>query len=102
LGPRQYFKDNADVHGIDLSLIQPASYVPYHWRFFRGEWENGANMVYSIPENVRFSQRDIESPWYGMDMDSWDLIHMRMLNGSISSWPEIYAKIFRFVLPSYI
>ncbi|KUJ08731.1 S-adenosyl-L-methionine-dependent methyltransferase [Mollisia scopiformis] len=73
-----HFKDHAEVHGVDLSMIQPGL----------------------IPENVGFSQRDIESPWYGMDVD-WDLIHMRMLNGSISSWPDIYSKIFRHLKPGF-
>lgn len=31
-------------------------------------------------------------------MDSWDLIHMRMLSGSVSSWPELYANVIRYVL----
>ncbi|KAF8854588.1 methyltransferase LaeA [Acephala macrosclerotiorum] len=75
----KYFSIKGEVHGVDLSYIQPAS----------------------IPENVTFSQRDIESPWYGMDMDSYDLIHMRMLNGSISSWPDIYSKVFRHLKPGY-
>ncbi|RDW72979.1 S-adenosyl-L-methionine-dependent methyltransferase-18 [Coleophoma cylindrospora] len=69
----------AEVKGLDLSLIQPAK----------------------IPPNLSFAQRDIESPWYGMEIDSWDLIHMRMLNGSISSWPEIYSKIYRHLKPGY-
>jgi hypothetical protein len=32
-----------------------------------------------------------------MELDSWDLIHMRMLNGSIQSWPGLYQQIFRCV-----
>jgi hypothetical protein len=63
----------SDVVGIDLSLIQPAT----------------------IPPNLSFRQRDIESPWHDLGVDSWDLIHMRMLNGSISNWPDTYHKIFR-------
>ncbi|KAE8451408.1 hypothetical protein EG329_004037 [Mollisiaceae sp. DMI_Dod_QoI] len=73
-----YFSQGAEVHGFDLSKIQPAM----------------------IPNNVFFTQRDIESPWYGVDMD-WDMIHMRMLNGSISSWPDIYSKVFRHLKPGF-
>ncbi|RFU27415.1 hypothetical protein B7463_g8910, partial [Scytalidium lignicola] len=54
-----------------------------------------------IPPNLTFNQRDIESPWHGMDLDSWDLIHVRMLNGSVTSWPELYQKIYRHLKPSY-
>ncbi|PBP25931.1 S-adenosyl-L-methionine-dependent methyltransferase [Diplocarpon rosae] len=45
-----------------------------------------------IPPNLRFVQRDIESPWHGLDLDAWDLIHMRMLAGSLSSWPDTHLK----------
>ena len=40
---------------------------------------------------------DVETPWQGMDLDSLDLIHMRTLKGSIQSWPQLYAQIFRYV-----
>ena len=51
----------------------------------------------SIPPNLQFRRRDFEAPWAGMPMDSWDLIHMRMLTGSVSSWPELYANVLRYV-----
>lgn len=82
---------NAEVQGLDLSLIQPAKYVSNTSDGFT-RLSRGARR---IPPNLSFSQRDIESPWHGMDLDSWDLIHVRMLNGSISGWPETYQKIYR-------
>lgn len=75
----KYWHQNAEVWGVDLSLIQPRQ----------------------IPPNITFQQRDIESPWHGMELDSWDLIHMRMLNGSIQSWPGIYQQIFRHLKPGF-
>ncbi|KAH7389151.1 methyltransferase LaeA [Cadophora sp. MPI-SDFR-AT-0126] len=75
----KYYHHHAEVQGIDLALIQPAK----------------------IPPNLAFHQRDIESPWFWCDVDSWDLIHMRMLAGSISSWPATYAQIFRHLKPNY-
>jgi hypothetical protein len=36
----------------------------------------------------------MESPWHGIEEESWDLIHIRMLNGSIESWPELYQRVF--------
>lgn len=51
----------------------------------------------SIPPNLRFRiPRDFESPWF-LGEDSWDMIHLRMGLGSVSSWPELYQKIFRYV-----
>lgn len=50
-----------------------------------------------IPPNLRFRiPRDFESPW-SLGEDSWDLIHLRMGYGSISSWQEMYHNIFRHV-----
>ncbi len=49
----------------------------------------------SIPANMRFLQKDIEDRWQDLEPSSWDLIHMRTLNGSISNWPRVYAEIFR-------
>ena len=51
-----------------------------------------------IPPNLRFRvPRDYESPWT-LGEDSWDLIHLRMACGSVTSWPELYQKIFSCVL----
>ena len=51
-----------------------------------------------IPPNLRFRvPRDYESPW-SLGEDSWDLIHLRMACGSVSSWPELYQKIFTCVI----
>lgn len=49
----------------------------------------------SIPANVRFLQKDIEDSWKDLEPSSWDLIHMRTLNGSVSDWPKVYAETFR-------
>jgi len=49
----------------------------------------------SIPANMSFLQKDMEDRWQDLEPNSWDLIHMRTLNGSISNWPRVYAEIFR-------
>lgn len=49
-----------------------------------------------IPPNLRFRvPRDYMSPW-NFGEDSWDLIHLRMACGSVSSWPEMYQKVFSY------
>ncbi|KAK4105717.1 S-adenosyl-L-methionine-dependent methyltransferase [Parathielavia hyrcaniae] len=65
--------------GVDLNYIQPEF----------------------IPPNLRFFQKDIEDRWQDLDPGSWDLIHMRTLNGSISNWPRVYAEIYRHLKPHY-
>ncbi|KAF2182567.1 S-adenosyl-L-methionine-dependent methyltransferase [Zopfia rhizophila CBS 207.26] len=68
---------NAEVLGLDLVNIQPEK----------------------IPPNLRFRvPRDYESPW-SLGEDSWDLIHLRMACGSVSSWPELYQKIYTHLRP---
>ncbi|ESZ91031.1 hypothetical protein SBOR_8573 [Sclerotinia borealis F-4128] len=68
-----------EVLGLDLAKIQPLF----------------------IPSNLTFWQRDIESPWYGLEIESWDMIHIRMLSGGIVSWKDIYQKAFRHLKPVY-
>ncbi|KAJ9131981.1 Methyltransferase LaeA [Pleurostoma richardsiae] len=68
-----------EVRGTDLSMMQPSA----------------------IPPNLRFIPADMESPWYGLGEDSWDLIHMRTLSGSVTSWPHLYAKVFAHLKPMY-
>ncbi|KAL9089236.1 MAG: hypothetical protein Q9165_005804 [Trypethelium subeluteriae] len=52
-----------------------------------------------IPPNLRFRINfDYEGHW-AMGQDSWDLIHVRMACGSVSSWPELYQKIFLHLKP---
>jgi hypothetical protein len=65
---------HAEVLGLDLVNIQPER----------------------IPPNLRFRvPRDYESPW-SLGEDSWDLIHLRMACGSVTSWPELYQKVFAY------
>ncbi|KAF2731559.1 LaeA-like protein [Polyplosphaeria fusca] len=89
---------NAEVLGLDLVNIQPEKYAPApppisvrkaHPRRAR------------IPPNLRFRiPRDYESPWT-LGEDSWDLIHVRMACGSVTSWPELYQKIYAHLRPGY-
>jgi len=59
---------------------------------------SGAELTFCrIPPNLRFRvPRNYESPWL-LGEDSWDLIHLRMACGSVTSWPEMYQKIFAYV-----
>lgn len=51
--------------------------------------------LHRIPQNCGFARQDIEEEWTNIDNNFWDLIHMRMLNGAITSWPDTYNRIFR-------
>ncbi|CAD6504383.1 BgTH12-06113 [Blumeria graminis f. sp. triticale] len=75
----KYVMMQAKVYGVDLAWTQPQI----------------------IPANVSFLQGDIDSPWRGLGEDSWDLIHMRMLNGGIMDWKEVYQKVFRHLKPGH-
>ncbi|KAF2868712.1 methyltransferase LaeA [Massariosphaeria phaeospora] len=69
---------NSEVLGLDLVNIQPENRIPPNLRF-------------RVP-------RDYESPW-SLGEDSWDLIHIRLACGSVSSWPELYQKVFTHLRP---
>ncbi|TVY71330.1 Secondary metabolism regulator [Lachnellula suecica] len=70
---------SSEVQGVDITMMQPQQ----------------------IPPNLTFLQRDIEGPWHGMGLDSWDLIHMRMLSGCVENWADVYAKVFRHLKPEF-
>ncbi|KAK3896887.1 S-adenosyl-L-methionine-dependent methyltransferase [Staphylotrichum tortipilum] len=67
------------VHmGVDLTSVQPEY----------------------IPLKMKFLQWDIEDAWEDdREPSTWDLIHLRALNGSIRDWPKLYAQIFRRLQP---
>ncbi|KAI1323217.1 methyltransferase LaeA [Xylariaceae sp. FL0255] len=62
-------------------------------------WDLSYNQPEKIPKNVFFRQQDMEDPWINVEPDSFDLIHMRMLNGSIRDWDRLYANVFRHLKP---
>ncbi|KAI1317209.1 methyltransferase LaeA [Xylariaceae sp. FL0255] len=62
-----------DIEGWDLSYMQPLQ----------------------IPPAVLFRQKDMEVSWDSTGLDSFDLIHMRMLSGSIRRWDRLYNNTFR-------
>lgn len=42
---------------------------------------------------------DIEEPWsQDIGQNSQDLIHMRMLAGSIFNWGRLYSQILRYII----
>ena len=53
-----------------------------------------------IPPNLRFKiPIDYEGMWT-FGQDSFDLIHIRMAYGGVSTWPELYNKVFMSVVLS--
>jgi SAM-dependent methyltransferase len=67
---------SAVVIGTDLSPIQPT-------------W---------IPPNVRFYVDDAEDEW-AFDNHNFDLVHGRMLAGSINNWPRFFEQAFANLRP---
>ncbi|KAK5459824.1 hypothetical protein LTS15_003953 [Exophiala xenobiotica] len=67
---------SAIVVGTDLSPIQPS-------------W---------VPPNVRFEIDDMESDWT-FPTNSFDLIHIRGLHGTITDWPALYAQCMQALKP---
>ena len=68
---------SAEVIGTDVSPIQPT-------------W---------VPPNVKFELDDAKAiPWPYPD-NHFDLVHMRLLVGSISDWVAVYKEILRVLKP---
>lgn len=60
------------------------------------KWSLTADTSCSIPPNLRFRiPRDFESPWFLGD-ECWDLIHLRMSYGSVSSWKDMYLNVYQY------
>ncbi|KAI8628896.1 methyltransferase LaeA [Xylariaceae sp. FL1651] len=70
-------RGNYHIEGWDLALTQPEA----------------------IPPGVAFHRRDVEDHWVDVDPDSFDFIHIRMLNGSIEDWDRLYRRVFRHLKP---
>jgi SAM-dependent methyltransferase len=69
---------DAFVLGVDLSPIQPPNY----------------------PRNCDFyAPWDYDSPWPSLGEDSWDVIHLQMGCGSVTSWPSLYRRVFAHLRP---
>ncbi|KAI4597641.1 hypothetical protein KJ359_004345 [Pestalotiopsis sp. 9143b] len=66
------------VIGLDLNFSQPES----------------------IPRTISFRRQDIEEQYWGLEPDSFDMVHLQMLAGSIQDWPALYRNAFRHLKPS--
>lgn len=76
---------------VDLNRIQPALLVALPTRSMSNVLTEP-----SIPPNVTIMQFDIEDTNWTPLLTKCDLVHMRLLLGSIHthSWPAIYQKAF--------
>lgn len=69
--------EESNVIGVDLANIQPQE----------------------MPINVKFLvKKDFEDRW-SHGQDSFDLIHLRCLNGSVTSWSALYQQAFVHLKP---
>ncbi|KAH7165651.1 S-adenosyl-L-methionine-dependent methyltransferase [Dactylonectria macrodidyma] len=68
--------ESAEVYGVDLSPVQP-------------------NMV---PVNVKFEVDDINLDWT-YPKNHFDFVHIRLLTGSIPSWPGFHRKVLKHLSP---
>lgn len=68
---------SAQVVGTDLSPIQPA-------------W---------VPPNVQFYIDDLENEWLYDADDAFDLVHTRVMGGSISDWDRFISQAYTHLKP---
>jgi ubiquinone/menaquinone biosynthesis C-methylase UbiE len=68
---------SAEVIGTDLSPIQPTWVAP----------------------NCNFIVDNAEAVWPYTPLESFDLVHWRVLAGSIKDWPALYCEAYKHVKP---
>ena len=80
------------VIGIDIANIQPRQYADHDPP--DQTKDSAHNILRRIPPNVTFQiPCNFEGLWtHGQD--SFDVIHLQMLTGSVASWPRIYSNVF--------
>ncbi|KAI1852081.1 hypothetical protein JX265_005919 [Neoarthrinium moseri] len=67
----------ARIVGLDLNYTQPER----------------------IPNTIEFRRQDVEEPNWGLELDSFDLVHLQMMAGSIRDWAALYHNAFRHLKP---
>ena len=54
-----------------------------------------------VPDNVQFQIDDVEDKEWNWPDSYFDYIHSRFMVASISSWPRLIRKAFKFVYTCY-
>ncbi|CAK7242607.1 MAG: hypothetical protein STHCBS139747_004103 [Sporothrix thermara] len=88
-------------HGMSSSGLHSAPLQPnQHLRVLDLGTGTGVWVVEmaEIPSNAKFQCLDIETHWQ-LGTASWDLIHIRCLNGVVRNWPSLYATVHSHLLP---
>lgn len=88
-----------------ISIDTPLGYshrpFPYPAKFVRyahpSSSSDNTNIFFRVPRNLRFRRQDFEAPWLCMGENSWDLIRLGMLSGSVLNWPEMYHNVWQWV-----
>lgn len=57
----------------------------------------GTDIVARVPPNVSFLIDDAESEWEWPE-GTFDMVHIRYLNGGISDWGALFAEAYRHAL----
>ncbi|KAL1903577.1 hypothetical protein Sste5346_000205 [Sporothrix stenoceras] len=70
------YAGRSEIWGVDLAPFQP----------------------HLMPSNAKFQSLDIESHWM-LGAASWDLIHIRCLNGVVRNWSSLYATVHSHLIP---
>ncbi|KAK2073890.1 hypothetical protein P8C59_008133 [Phyllachora maydis] len=66
------------VIGVDIQMSQPEQ----------------------IPKDLSFVEMDVEEDWSGFLPDSFDLVHLRCMLGSIGDWSRLYSRVISHLKPS--
>ncbi|KAI0804353.1 methyltransferase LaeA [Xylaria sp. FL0064] len=85
--------------GTGIWAIDTADRLGGQGNYYIEGWDLNLTQPEAIPPSLYFFRRDIEDPWQRVEPNSFDLIHMRSLNGSIEDWPRLYRQAFEHLKP---
>ena len=114
-------RPSSSIQSSDLTMflkrygrqISQCGYHRYRLRFAsfgqmfassRSNWDSGTDLspiqAEVKPPNVHFEVDDCVSEWT-YPKDHFDMVHIRVLMGSISDWPALYRQCFECVTPPF-
>ncbi|KAI3340669.1 methyltransferase LaeA [Ustulina deusta] len=85
--------------GTGIWAIDTADRLGGQGNYYIEGWDLNLTQPEAIPPSLYFYRRDIEEPWERVEPNSFDLIHMRALGGSIEDWPRLYGQAFKHLKP---
>ncbi|PUU81838.1 hypothetical protein B9Z19DRAFT_1062329 [Tuber borchii] len=81
------------IDAAESSAYNSVKKLPIFTSYWNRSQPNSAKLIFRVPPNVSFQIDGAESDW-SFARDSFDLIHIRHLNGGIKDWGKLIKQSF--------